>query len=111
MQDAINKQAEESEKRLDLRFAEMQQFTQRENEKSKRMMQVMFEQQNQLFLTITERMQIGLLKLDENIKNIAHQTNTTLVHTETPRIDVRNTSPVAQRKEHTEMTGLGDAIT
>ena len=115
MQEAINKQAQESEARLDRRFrtfsAEMQNFTSRENEKSKRMIQTMFEKQNQLFLNLTTQMQHSLLKLDENIKDIAFQTNATILHMETPRIDVRNTSPVAQRQDATESAGLSDAAT
>ena len=101
MQETINKQTMESEKRLDRRFAcfssEMKQFTMNENEKSKRLIQSMFEQQNQLFLNLTGQMQENLLKLDENIKVMAMQTKSQLTHIEPPRIDVRNTSPVAQR--------------
>ena len=114
MQAAINRQAEESEKRLDRRFAnfssEIRQISARENEKSKRVIEFMFEKQNALFLNLTEQMQVTLLKLDENIKEIALQTNATLVYTETPRIDVRNTSPVAQRMA-IGSAGLSDAVT
>jgi len=115
MQEAINRQAEESEKRLDHKFyafsLEMKQYTQRENEKSRRMIQTMFEKQNQLVLNLTTRMQSSLLQVHENITDIAFQTNAILVYKDTPRIDVRNTSPVAQLQETTESAGLSDAVT
>ena len=109
MQETINKQTLESEKRLDRRFAtfslEMKQFTLNENEKSKRLIQSMFERQNQLFLDLTGQMQENLLKLDENIKVMAMQTHSQLTHTEAPRIDVRKTSPVAQRVDRETVRG------
>ena len=81
-----------------------------ENEKAKRMIQTMFEKQNALFLNITNQIQTALLKMDENIKGVAMQTHAALVYTETPRIDVRNTSPVAQR-EATRSAGVSDGST
>mmetsp|Transcript_7590 Transcript_7590/g.11020 ORF Transcript_7590/g.11020 Transcript_7590/m.11020 type:complete len:767 (-) Transcript_7590:7919-10219(-) len=110
IQEAINRQAEESEKRLARKFAKMEEFTLRENEKSKRMIQRMFEKQNQLLLNLTEQMQISLSKLDENIKDVAMQTDAEITHTEIPRIEVRNTSPVAQRQD-IGSAGLSDAMT
>jgi len=115
MQEAINKQTAESERRLDQRFtnfsSEMKQFTLNENEKAKRMITTMFEKQNQMFLNLTTQMQENLIQMHENVKDMAMQTNTSLIYTHTPWIDVHNTSPVAQRKAATESTGLRDAGT
>lgn len=88
----------------------MKQFTRTENEKSKRLIESMFERQNQIFLNLTGQMQENLLKLDENIKAVAMQTHAKLTYIETPRIDVRNTSPVAQRVD-TGIVRVSDAPT
>ena len=115
MQEVVNKQAAESEKRLDRKFAnltsELQQSMDRSSEQSKRLIQKMFEKQNQLFLNITEQIQENMLKLDENIKVMAVQTRTELTHTERPTIDVRKTSPVARRREDDTSTSASDAPT
>ena len=114
MQEVVNKQAAESERRLDGKFAnltsELRTHMDRESEKSKRLIQLMFEKQNQLFLNLTSQIQENLLKLDENIKVVALQSSTPLPHMETPRIDVRKTSPVARRGEY-GTTSAGDAPT
>ena len=114
MQEVVNKQAAESERRMDRKFAnltsELQHSMEQESEKSKRLIKKMFEQQNQLFLNITDQMQENMLKLDENIKAMAMQTHVTLSHTEAPKLDLRKTSPAARRREN-ESDGVSGAVT
>lgn len=104
MQEVVNKQAAESERRMDRKLEELSSKFQltldNAMEGNKRLLLKMFEKQNQMFLNITDQVQGNMLKLDENIKVIAMQTSATLTHIEAPKIDVRKTSPVARCREN-----------
>ena len=103
MKELIDKQAEESERKLDKKFAsltsDLQAITERENRKAKKHIGNMFDQQHQVLLNLTVSLQASLLQMHENVRDIAAQTNTRLTHQETPRIDVLQTSVVARSKE------------
>lgn len=103
MKELIDKQADETEKKLDEKFAnlttDLKALTEKENRKAKKHIGNLFDQQNQVLLNLTVSLQASLLQMHENIRDVASQTNTRLTHIETPRIDVLQTSVVARSKD------------
>ena len=111
MRELINKQAEESERHLDRKFAnmstELRNMTEKENNKSKRMICNLFDRQNQVLYNLTLSLQESLLNMHENMRDIASATKVRLTHNEIPRIDIPEMSFAPRSPETGPGTGGG----
>mmetsp|Transcript_7001 Transcript_7001/g.10197 ORF Transcript_7001/g.10197 Transcript_7001/m.10197 type:complete len:191 (+) Transcript_7001:717-1289(+) len=115
MRDLINKQATESERHLDQKFANManeinkgmERGMERENNKSKRMICNLFDKQNQVLFSLTTSLQDSLLLMHENMMDIAAATRVTLTHQAPPRIDIPQMSSAPRSKDNGSGTGGG----
>mmetsp|Transcript_21349 Transcript_21349/g.30539 ORF Transcript_21349/g.30539 Transcript_21349/m.30539 type:complete len:614 (+) Transcript_21349:3-1844(+) len=112
MKELIDKQADETERKLDEKFAnlttDLKALTEKENRKAKKHIGNLFDQQNQVLLNLTVSLQASLLQMHENIRDVASQTNTRLTHLDTPRIDVLQTSVVARSKDKDKDSSSSD---
>ena len=109
MRELIDRQATEAERRLDQKFAniatELKNITEKENNKSKRMICTLFEKQNQVLYSLTTSLQNSLLLMHENMLDIADATRVKLTHQAPPRIDIPQMSSASRSDENGARTG------
>jgi hypothetical protein len=107
MKDLIKQQTEESQRHIDLKFAQFQHNAEKENNKSKRMICNLFDKQNQVLFNVTAALQESLIHMHENMRDIALATRVILTHNEIPRIDIPEMSLAPRSPELGPGTGGG----